>query len=173
MKHELDESTLEVIKLIQDRNRKKQEKAEMTKAVQNAFIESAKQFIADSQKILTPLNPYGITCLIERSDVTHDFGDGEKNVELETLIIKDGTNTIARLQPFSSKARRSDGLRFRMTSSKSDTFTILKNPLPSGEYMGWHMWLNENDRSAEPEYLKMDKRGLMTIVKDYLLADDN
>lgn len=171
MRREIDESMLEVIKLLQEKNRKKKDKADRAKSAQEAFTQSAARFIADTLETLTPLNPYGITCIKERTNVTCDFGEGEIEVELDKLLVKDGIDTIVTLEPFCSKTSSNDRLRFRAIHSKIGTRTVIQNPPPFAMYMGWHMWVNEDHRSAEPEYLKINKEGWMAIIKDHLLAN--
>ena len=172
MRHEIDESMLEVIKLLQDKNQKKRVKAEQVKSAQDSFTNGAKQFIAETLQLLKPFNPYGITCTTERIDVTRDFGEGEIRVSLEKLIVKEGVDTMVTFEPFSSQLKGSAGLRFRAVSPVTGTRTVVQTPPPFGKYLGWHMWTNEDDKSVDPEYLKMDKNGWTTIIKDHLLAGD-
>lgn len=173
MRCELDESTLEVIKLLQDKNRKKQDKVERAKADKEAFTDSANRFIAETIQILSPLNPYGITCVKEPTDLTRDFGMGEITVQLEKLIVKEGVDIIIMLEPFNSHVDRYNGLRFQAIYSKTGPRTIVQNPPPFGEHMGWHMWMNEDDKSVDPKYLKIDKEGWMVIIKNHLLSEAN
>ncbi|MHC5133432.1 hypothetical protein ACYSTU_20075 [Pseudomonas glycinis] len=162
---------MEVIGLLQKKNRKKKEKADNAKSNQEAFTKRAKQFIADTLEIFSPLNHYGVSCTKERVDVTRDFGEGEITLELEKLIVKEGGETVVTLTPLSSKDYGTDGMRFQAESPRTGTHSILYCPPPFGQHMGWHMRTNEDAKGAEPEYLKLDRAGWISIIRDHLLAD--
>ena len=167
MRREVDEATQEVILLLQEKNKKKQDEAIRAKTAQKEFLDNASRFIADVLETLKPLEPYGVVCTKERTDVKRDFGTGDITVELEKLIVKEGGGNIFTLEPFGSKVS-SDGLRFRANLAKLGARTIIWSPPPFSEHRGWYLWTNEDDKSVNPEYLKLDKKGWMAIIKKHL-----
>ncbi|WP_440804889.1 hypothetical protein [Pseudomonas syringae] len=161
----------EVIKLLQTKRTKRYDRKRTADALKESFIDRANRFTNETLKIFEPLEQYGINCTKLPIKVEHDFGEGKIPVELNKIIIMEDENEALIIEPFASKLSAAEPLRFRISSSAIGARTIVNNAPPFGEHLGWYMYVNEDDKSVNPQYQEMNSEAWMSIVKDYLLAN--
>lgn len=169
MVNHMDSLTAEVMQLLAEKRRRESSAQLAAQTSQEYFVRKAAEVIDQTEQWFKPLEYHGITCERVPLKISRDFGVGVTEAELQRLVVRDGGEEIISIEPFSSQLQ-SHGLRFNVTLPVLGRKVLADGPKNSAgdRLLGWHIYLNEDDKSAAAEYQPFNEQAVMSYLKQYL-----
>ncbi len=151
----------ELIRVLTKKRNERNELAEKAKAKEADYLRKANGLVNRAAEMLKPLEPFDISAKVEEFSTQTDFGNGLVSVSLIMLRVLDGDNELLTIEPHIPQTHPSKPFFFAKYGAKRLPLVFQ----PAGQEPGWYFWTNEDDKSLEPSYLRLDEDSLMGLIK--------